>query len=346
MIVNSEYFPEKTVKNKLKNTVYDFEIIFINNNSSEISDDLLNLSIDDSRVLIKELDENNLMQTLNNAIEEANGKYIVFTNSLHILSDDTLKRAYNKSLDKSANILMFNQDNEETTIISRLVGEKTFKYDKIKDYLFKIDFSLHNFIYEKEYLIRNNLTFNPIKNNDIKVFAYKTIIKADNLIFFDKQLNHKSQNNVDLRDYLDNLEEIQNLIYLEHDEKLKKDVNNFRINESIKKYESTNIVSKKENFTTLRRNFIKIIQSENSEEFINTLTKTNRKLLEQVIISDSVEEYELLKKVSEDKNYVNYMKRYEKILQVEHKKISNFNKSLTSSNSWKLTKFLRIIEKV
>ncbi len=76
---------------------------------------------------------------------------------------------------------------------------------------------------------------------------------------------------------------------------------------------------------------------------MNSLSNTNRKKFEQIIISESLEEYDLLKKLSEDTKSINYMKRYGKILKSEEEKIKNFNNSLTSSNSWKLTKIFRLI---
>ena len=76
---------------------------------------------------------------------------------------------------------------------------------------------------------------------------------------------------------------------------------------------------------------------------MNSLSNTNRKKFEQIIISESLEEYDLLKKLSEDTKSINYMKRYGKILKSEEEKIKNFNNSLTASNSWKLTKIFRLI---
>lgn len=348
-VVNSNNYPHKKVQNILKNTIYDFEIIFINNNSSEISADLYKLSLDDSRVIVKELQNDNLMQTLNTAIVESRGKFIIFTNSLSILKNDTLKRAYNKLDDSEADMLMFDQHTDVTTVISRIVGDKTFNYHKISEYLFSINVSLNNFIYEKGFLINNNLSFNPKKHDDILVFSYRCIIKANKIVYFNKQLipqkNKRNYSNY-FSNYLDNLKEIQDLFYLENNQQLLHQVNNYRISKSAEKYDDINISSKKEAFNILRNNFIKLLESKNSDVYLNTLSNANRKSFEQVIISETVEEYELLRKVSQDKNHINYMKRYEKILKVEQKKISDFNKSLISSNSWKLTKFLRLGKKM
>ena len=72
------------------------------------------------------------------------------------------------------------------------------------------------------------------------------------------------------------------------------------------------------------------------------MNKENRKIFEQIIISETAEEYDLLKKINEDKKRIYFMERYDKILNSERLKIKNFNDSLVSSNSWKLTKIFRL----
>ena len=100
---------------------------------------------------------------------------------------------------------------------------------------------------------------------------------------------------------------------------------------------------KKVSFHLLRNSFLEILENDTNKDFISCLEYTNRKIFEQIIITESIEEYDLLKKVFDDKKSINYKKRYEKILQSEEKKIKNFNKSLTSSHSWQLTKIFRLI---
>lgn len=341
MIINSENYHEKTIQNILKNTVYDFELIWIKNYSSKKE-----INIKDSRVTIKELDDNNLMQTLNNTIPETKGKYIIFTNSLNILLDDTLKRGYNKLEENKADILIFSKKTRESTIISRITQNKAFDIKKIKEFVFTTNYSLQDMLYDKNFLINKNLQFNPEKNNDSNLFAYKSLLNTDKILLYNKPLNVPEKTNEmsikEYDEYLESLKDIQELFYNEEDTILKNEANNYLIDKSIKQYNIIENKDKKEAYHILKQYYTKLLNNEQITEFIETLNPENRKKFEQVIITESIEEYELLQKVHKDKKHVNFMKRYEQILKAEHKKISDFNRSLISSNSWKITKFLRI----
>ena len=118
---------------------------------------------------------------------------------------------------------------------------------------------------------------------------------------------------------------------------------NIFIHKLCDKFDEVGIEYKKESFYLLRNTFLEILENKDINNFMNSLSNTNRKKFEQIIISESLEEYDLLKKLSEDTKSINYMKRYGKILKSEEEKIKNFNDSLIASNSWKLTKIFRLI---
>lgn len=340
MVINSEKYHEKTIQNILKNTVYDFELIFVKYSpKSEIN-------IKDSRATIKESEDNNLMQTLNETILESKGKYLIFTNSLNILLDDTLKRGYNKLEKSSADILLFSNKTKESTIISRITHNKTFNYQKIREYIFAANYSLHNILYDKNYLINKNIQFNTERSDDSVLFAYKSILNADKIDSYNKPLNIPKKTNIksvtEYKECLESLKDIQEIFYEKQDNLLKSEVNNYMINKSIINYDKINYNDKKEAYNILKQYYNNLLFNDGVQEFVDTLTGENRKIFEQILITENIEEYELLKKVYQDKKHVNFMKRYEKILKAEHNKISDFNRSLLASNSWQLTKFLRI----
>lgn len=120
------------------------------------------------------------------------------------------------------------------------------------------------------------------------------------------------------------------------------EVNNKKISNSCSVFEQLSYEIKKQAYSILREDFLNIINSENAEKIVMTLNNENKKKFEQVIISETVEEYDLLKKINEDKQRIYFMERYGKILSSERLKIKKFNNSLVSSNSWKLTKIFRL----
>lgn len=324
-IISNDYI---NIQNKLEGSNLDnkFELIIKTDNPESFS----NI---DSKIKTVSAEK-----TIDEVLNYADGDYILFNNNYEVLENPKLEEVLTLISSKSAEVIIFNQ-NDDNNVISRFVGLNTFNYKKINEYVFHMDYSINNFIFSKQFLIDNNIY-------DENIIQYISVLKSNKLIFSEDNINTFYINKYDyehLEDFLNTLNKLYGLVEKEEDSELTSKLNNYIIEKAVDEYDKTELVDKKNAFNLLRTTFINILNSEKLSS--DDLTDVNRKAFEQVIISDSVEEYDLLKKVSKDKLYVNYMKRYEKILQTEHKKIKNFNESLTSSNSWKLTKFLRIRNK-
>ena len=164
--------------------------------------------------------------------------------------------------------------------------------------------------------------------NESVYFSYN-----NNLSETDKQL---------FNEYISNQEDKLSLFkQMGDEEKLIRAFDNYIIN-LINKYSDLKIANKNEIYPILRHKFIRILKIDENKFLIDNLDMQSRKLFEQVIICESAEEYDLFHKVNEDKKYLNFMGRYKKILTTEEKKIKRFNNSLTSSNSWRLTRIFRL----
>ena len=297
--------------------------IFNNNNKITIIDSL----------------NNNLLNTLDS-------EYILFVDSNKKINENVLNSLVTKLETDLVDILMFilnNQSVEDMTIISRITGNTTFTHEKIKDFIFNIDDTIFSKIYKKDFL--NNF-FNEVDIENTELINIKLLLNAKDISVVNEVLYEEKQeyfeyiNTDDYKKYIDSQKNILN--FLNETIYISVSKNNF-IHKLCDKFEEVGIEYKKESFYLLRNTFLEILENNDKNNFMNSLSNTNRKKFEQIIISESLEEYDLLKKLSEDTKSINYMKRYGKILKSEEEKIKNFNNSLTSSNSWKLTKIFRLI---
>ncbi len=332
---------EESLNSILQQQFSDFEVISITDSLN-----LLESMPDDRRITVYE--DNNLTENLDDITAKAKGDYVLFTDSNHIFSSSALDEINEKIIQSNADLLMFKStsscESNEERYLSRIVNNKTFTIEKIKDKLFDLDVSISNKVFRKEFLTAKNIKIKKLTENYGEFIHYKTLMTAEKIFYTDTQL-YTSQNdktgNPDessFREYIIT----QNSILKLFDNQYSSQAANNKISKTVGRYEKIPAEYKKTSYEILKQDFVEVLKRDDADEFITSLTSDNRKKYEQVIISDSVEEYELLKRVYEDKKSVNTMKRYNEILESEHKKIKNFNNSLTSSNSWKLTKILRI----
>lgn len=354
MLVNDdENYLNHSIKSILNQSFSDFELICINQKDTENSLKLLSYYSNKSeRIIIKQGQKGNLMDFFNEMIKKSAGDYIMILDSGISLYPTALDEIYKNLVEKNVDLLMFhpsisnNQINTNMKYLSRITGNNTFDYEKISEILFDIDDSLCNLVFKKSFLTENNISFNTNVKNGFDEFFYNTIVNAKTIFYLNQNYYERINqgiNNKNLIDFIDYLNRQNNIVNLFTQKNiLINEVNNNKISKLSSVFEQLTYEIKKEAYTFLREDFLNIINSVNAEKFVRTLNKENRKKIEQVIMSETVEEYDLLKKINEDKKRIYFMERYEKILNSERLKIKNFNNSLISSNSWKLTKIFRL----
>lgn len=347
MPVNNTENLENTIESILNQSITDIEIICINNTKDNTI--LEKYQDNDDRIIVQEKNQH-LMLSLNNAIQDSKGNYILIADQENLFNQNVLTSLYSKTIEKKAQLAIFKQNNEVTDenikidSLSRLVGLDSFTIEKIKDELFEINANLFNKLFNKEFLLKNNIKFDTTIENSEELFFYESLLKSEKTILVNEPL-YKTNNKRIIQDTIGNYEEYikcqKKIMELFNDNYSSQAYNNL-IKKTVNKYDTISIDNKKRAYEILRKTFIEILDENKTKETLPLLTDENRKSFEQIIISESVEEYELLKEVNEDKKTVNKMNRYEKLLKIEQNKIKNFNNSLLSSNSWKLTKIFRI----
>lgn len=354
MLVNDdENYLNHSIKSILNQSFSDFELICINQKNTENSLKLLSYYSNKSeKIVIKQDQKDNLMDFLNEMIKESNGDYIIVLDSIISLYPTALDEIYKNLVERTVDLLMFNpltsnsQINENIKYLSRITGNTTFNYEKISEIIFDINDSLCNVVFKKSFLTENNITFNTNVINGFDEFFYNSLLNAENIFYLNQNIYeriYQGTNNNNITHFVDYMNRQNNIVELFTQKNiLINEVNNNKISKLCSVFDQLSYEIKKEAYTILRDDFLNIINGEYAEKIVMTLNKENRKKFEQIIISETVEEYELLKKINEDKKSIYFMERYEKILNSEKLKIKNFNNSLVSSNSWKLTRIFRL----
>lgn len=112
-VFNGELYLEQCIGSVLAQNIDDFEIILIDDGSTDSSLGIIeNYAKDDSRINVIKLDKNcGLGYARNIALNQANGKYIFFLDCDDWLEEDAIRVSYEKAVEKNSQTVLFGHNN-------------------------------------------------------------------------------------------------------------------------------------------------------------------------------------------------------------------------------------------
>ena len=192
---NAEKTIERCINSILENEYNDYEIIVINDGSSDKTEKVIELFASDK---IKYFSKKNtgVADSRNFGIEKAKGEYITFVDS-----DDYMSNNYFENLDKYLKqgidiikrkaIIINEKDNEKTKIegpvFGEITGEQAFNELCFKDIYLD---TLWSYIIKKNLFTENNLYFEPNKYHEdfgllpLLILKAKSVISTNDYVYY------------------------------------------------------------------------------------------------------------------------------------------------------------------
>ena len=192
---NAEKTIERCINSILENEYNDYEIIVINDGSSDKTEKVIELFASDK---IKYFSKKNtgVADSRNFGIEKAKGEYITF-----IDSDDYVSNNYFKNLDKylkqgidiiKRKAIIINEKNNEKTkiegpVFGEITGEQAFNELCFKDIYLD---TLWSYIIKKNLFTENNLYFEPNKYHEdfgllpLLILKAKSVISTNDYVYY------------------------------------------------------------------------------------------------------------------------------------------------------------------
>lgn len=209
---NEEMYLHKCISSVLSQSYQNFEILCIDDCSSDSTVKIIEQYMDDSRIkLVRNKSNLGMGACRNIGLSRAGGDYVFFLdvhdwidkNTFELLYDFLSKNELDMMLFKS--ILFLEESNRY--ILDDYYSMhpmdnwfmKIFNYNYLdKKSIFHIPPTLSNKIYSKDFLIKNDIKFsnNKIFHEDI-LFFFKCIIKAERISVFENYFHKKRKNNAD-----------------------------------------------------------------------------------------------------------------------------------------------------
>lgn len=210
-VYNTDQYVAKTIESILNQTLYDIEIILINDGSKDNSLSILEQYAGiDKRIRLINQDNKGLSVSRNIGIEAANGEYILFMDSDDLLDKNTLEQCYKKSQDNNLEFVFFDADafSDDDIDLSKMYsynrsglfedsvfnGKQLLKY-QINNNLFRSSVCLMFFL--RDFITKNKISFIPNILHEDEPFTFKCYYYAQRVgridnTFFKRRYRYNS----------------------------------------------------------------------------------------------------------------------------------------------------------
>lgn len=201
-VYNVEDFLGECLDSIINQTFKDIEIICVNDGSSDKSLDILNdyASNDDRFTVITQENGGHAVAT-NKGISLAKGKYLFLMDSDDILHLDALEHTYKVAEERNVDFVIFQAinyymdtdeyveaENYSMNALADYVGDDVFNWKDIKDYVFSITVTPWSKLYNREFVVKNNIKFPEGLVFDDNVFFFDVLFAAKRITFLREHL--------------------------------------------------------------------------------------------------------------------------------------------------------------
>lgn len=177
-VFNASQYIGKTLDSILNQDFDDFEIVVIDDGSTDDSLEVVNQKLSDAEIPHKIIHQDNsgVSVARNKGIDESNGEYLVFVDADDHISKDHLSSLYNGETDFSLTLYAKEEGDKLTNL-------DTFSQDMISTQEFikmelnmEITFNFFQLMYKSEIIKDNNVRFTPgIVYGEDTEFAHKAL---------------------------------------------------------------------------------------------------------------------------------------------------------------------------
>lgn len=334
-VFNDDEFIKDSLESIINQSFTDLEIICLDDESTDNSLSLLKqYAQKDNRIKVYSHKHCGLGTSINNVLENVNGKYVQILKAGTLLKDNALSAMFEKIDENEADFVMANIINQDKSgkeyennqySLNKVItqcGDKAFGLDDLQEVFLELDSSLENKLYSLQFIQDNDISFRGSCEYSENIFFYETFLSAGKIyclkdVLFIHQDKYTSLKNRDTKKFL-NVPGASNKI-LDLFKKFDKLENNKKIynrlfNMNMKGYFSINEIYKNDYFNLIKSALVDLIKSEEIDDFLDNIEDYNRKLFEQILISENSYEFNRLQKTYYEKIEFNKLLNRKKFL--------------------------------
>ena len=361
-VYNTENYLRECLDSIVNQTFDDIEIICINDGSTDSSLDILReYEESDKRISVVCQPNSGLSITRNHGIRLAKGDYIYFIDSDDYLELTALEELYRASDENNLDLLIFKLINFDDGTTNKYTSEyyemeslkylngKVFNYADIGEDALNFAVSAPGKFYKRELI--HDMKFPEKLIFEDNVFFAQAMLKAKRVSFYDKHLYNRRIRNDSITTtktikFADSIIIINKIIELSKEfdvyEQFKYGLAKKKIDSAYFRYSLVDDEFKEEFFKRVQNDFTDY-GNEYEKDILPSLGKTYNYIFGCFLNCHNHEEFDLKIKIFNFKKNNEKLKKQNKKLKKELDNLKKKNKSIKSSQSWKITKPLRQI---
>ena len=315
-VYNCESFLKDSLDGLIDQSFNDFEIFCIDDESEDNSLEILEeYSKKDDRIKHISIKHSGFSKAMNQAISSIEGKYLYVMKPSTNLKFNALEILFKRAEKTNADMIfteinyqyknIYYDKSDSINQIKQNINKNVFHHNDLKNFIFAIDPSLENKFYRLNFIKNNKLEFFEDLNYPEHLFFYNSLLLADKISFLENFLfNYKEPFEFLKREEIN----IEN-IFKEYDLILDlfKEINEFdnyknnflelKLSFFMREYSRIREDYKGNFFNIFRSDLINAFLSDEFEDkSVEFLSDFNRKIFEQMLISENIYEFDLLRK--------------------------------------------------
>lgn len=313
---NCASFLKDSLDALINQSFQDFEIFCIDDESDDNSLEILKkYSKKDSHIRYISIKHLGFSKAMNQALTSTEAKYIYIMKPSSCLKFNALEILFKQAEKTNADIILTDINYQYDTLyynksdsinqIQQNINKHVFNYKELKNLLFTIDPSLENKFYRLDFIKNNNINFFEDLNYPEYLFFYNSLLLANKvsllnefLFVYIKPFEFLKKDEIKIENIFKEYELILSIFTkLNELDYYKNNFLELKLSFFLREYGRIREDYKDYFFNVLKSDLINTFLSDKFEdESIELLSNFNRKLFEQILISENIYEFKLLRK--------------------------------------------------
>lgn len=314
-VFNGERYIRKSINSVLGQSLDDFELIIVNDGSTDSTIDIIN-SFDDERIVLINQENKGPGAARNRALEIVKGQYVMFLDSDDWFCQGAFETSYNEVTKKDTDITIFQimkydsgtySENDWFNLnnFDETFDDRVFNPHECRDFLFDISVSACQKIFKRKFLDKIDARFpEGIYFEDMPFFFY-TFLNAERISIIRKHLYVRQKHQGSITEsvdskFLDTVPAGQILmdIFIESGcyDMYRFDLLAFKVNGPRYALMGIEDKYKEELYSLIKEDYESIRKTSYYGDYLDELGPVKRKFFTDILKSDDYEEFIALKR--------------------------------------------------
>ena len=318
-VFNQEMYIRNAIESVLNQSMDDFELIVVNDGSTDSTPDIIN-EFDDSRIHVINQENRGPGASRNRALKKAQGEYVMYLDGDDWYHPEALETAYNEAKNRNTDLTFYQMINYydvtgeiyendwfNMTTFDESFENRVFSPDETPGSIFDLSVGVCQKIYKTSFLRRIDAKFPEGIFFEDMPFFYYVYLKSERISIIKKHLYYRRKHDASITHvvdckFLDTVPAGQNLmkIFIENGwyDVYKYDLLAYKINGPRFALRDIEEKCKVPLYNLIKKDYDEIKSSKYYNDFLTNLGPVKKKFFEDIIKSGDYEDFKTLSQMN------------------------------------------------